>query len=362
MKKVMHINSFYYGTKLYQRLYENLKNNNSEFYVFAPCDYSFDYNKFTDDYLLKSKCYSKFDRIFFHLKEFKILKEFWKINTNYDMIHAHTLFSNGYIAYETNLKFNVPYIVAVRNTDVNTFFKKMPHLRHLGINILLHANIIIFLSESYKNRVLDCYVPAKYKEEINKKSRIIPNGIDEFWLSNKRKHRYINNGKIRLVFVGNIDKNKNLLLITKMIELYLLNHYEVVLNIIGLVKDKKIFNEVASKTYVKYHGKQDKEYISSVYSESDIFVMVSKTETFGLVYAEAMSQGLPIIYTKGEGFDNQFENGEVGFSADCNDPESVFKAIESIIANYDTISANCFNKCDKFNWDIIAKEYISIYS
>lgn len=40
--------------------------------------------------------------------------------------------------------------------------------------------------------------------------------------------------------------------------------------------------------------------------------MPSHKETFGLVYAEAMSQGLPIIYTKNQGFDGQFPDGYVG--------------------------------------------------
>ena len=40
------------------------------------------------------------------------------------------------------------------------------------------------------------------------------------------------------------------------------------------------------------------------------FCLPSHAETFGLVYVEAMSQGLPIIY-EGQGFDKQFQDGEV---------------------------------------------------
>jgi len=47
--------------------------------------------------------------------------------------------------------------------------------------------------------------------------------------------------------------------------------------------------------------------------------MPSITETFGLVYAEALSQGLPVLYTRGQGFDRQFEEGEVGYAVDCFD-------------------------------------------
>ena len=39
--------------------------------------------------------------------------------------------------------------------------------------------------------------------------------------------------------------------------------------------------------------------------------MPSKYETFGLVYPEAMSRGIPIVYTKNQGFDKYFEDGEI---------------------------------------------------
>ena len=55
--------------------------------------------------------------------------------------------------------------------------------------------------------------------------------------------------------------------------------------------------------------------------------MLSIMETFGLVYAEAMSQGLPIIYTKGQGFDEQFDEGKVGYHADCFNIEEIVKRI-----------------------------------
>ena len=60
-----------------------------------------------------------------------------------------------------------------------------------------------------------------------------------------------------------------------------------------------------------FKGRLEKEEIIRVYKDMDIFILPSTTETFGLVYAEAMSQGLPILYTKNEGFDGIFKEGEV---------------------------------------------------
>jgi len=79
------------------------------------------------------------------------------------------------------------------------------------------------------------------------------------------------------------------------------------------------------------------------------------------VYAEAMSQGLPIIYTRGQGFDGQFKEGEVGYSVQYNSAEEISDRVKDILNNYETISKNCIEKVDKFDWDKIAKEYLSIY-
>jgi glycosyltransferase involved in cell wall biosynthesis len=64
-----------------------------------------------------------------------------------------------------------------------------------------------------------------------------------------------------------------------------------------------------------------------IYRANDIFVMPSFTESFGLVYAEAISQGLPVVYSIGQGFDRQFPEGEVGYHADPNSAQSVADAI-----------------------------------
>lgn len=64
--------------------------------------------------------------------------------------------------------------------------------------------------------------------------------------------------------------------------------------------------------------------------------MPSFTESFGLVYAEAMSQGLPVIYSKGQGFDGQFAEGVVGYHVDAHDPEELCENIIKMTAEQST--------------------------
>lgn len=61
-----------------------------------------------------------------------------------------------------------------------------------------------------------------------------------------------------------------------------------------------------------------------MFAESDIFVMVSHSETFGLVYIEALSQGLPILYTRGQGIDGTLKE-KIGEAADSYDENSIKK-------------------------------------
>src|SRR5690606_2930407 len=62
------------------------------------------------------------------------------------------------------------------------------------------------------------------------------------------------------------------------------------------------------KEIMTYHGKIfDLFKLKEHFSEADVFVMPSRNETFGLVYVEAMLQGLPILYTSNEGIDGFYK-------------------------------------------------------
>ena len=98
-----------------------------------------------------------------------------------------------------------------------------------------------------------------------------------------------------------------------------------------------------------------------IYRENDIFVMPSITETFGLVYPEAMSQGLPLIYTRGQGFDGQLEDGKVGYSVDCDNPKEIAERIVDITKEYNQLSSNSIANCNRFSWNNIIDSYEKIY-
>lgn len=366
--KILNINSYYYSSTVHKELQMALQNRNIKSMTYVPvykgymprseCNYP------DEKWAQKVECFNKTDRFVFHVKHKKILKNIVKKLdlTDYQIIHAHSLFSNGYIAMKIKKQLNVPYVVAVRDTDVNTFFKKIIYLRKLGNEILINADSIIFLSQSYMDEVINKYVIDSYKKSIKKKCYIVPNGINEFWLANKGTSKRLAAKKNwEIVYAGKINKNKNVITTIEAIKVLQKRGMNIGFTVVGWIDSKRVYEQISILPWATYIEPTPKEQLIQIYRACDIFVMPSVHETFGLVYAEAMSQGLPVIYTRGQGFDEQFDEGEVGYHVDCFDPEQIADKIESIVANYENISNNCISSSNKFNWDQISTEYTRIY-
>lgn len=364
--KILHINSYYSVSKFYKNLYEEQKKHNLDIDVYVPISKARDASELKlGDYTKISKNHGKYDRLFFHFKHLKILNDIvkkYKIG-DYSLTHAHSLFSNGYISYKLYKKYNIPYIVAVRSTDINVFFKKMVHLRKLGIDILRNAQKIIFISEPYKEYTIKEYIPSQYKKEIRLKSTVITNGISDFWIKNKlTKKEKPKNNEINVIQVGDIIARKNVGTTIEACKILIDKGYKVSLKIVGKIKNDKYNSLIKQSSFIQYIPFCSKEELIKHYRNSDIFVMPSKNETFGIVYAEAMSQGLPIIYTRDEGFDGQFEEGEVGYAVEYDSAEEIALKIIKIMEDYTEISRRSIANIDQFDWNYIVKEYDDIYN
>jgi glycosyltransferase involved in cell wall biosynthesis len=363
--KVLHICPGYFGTQLYYKLFLALHSIKVVNEVFTLPFKNMKYNgEGSNNLKVMDKKFNLFERFIFFRKQQIIYKEICKefsLN-DFNIVHAHTLFSAGFSAYLINKKFGLPYIVAIRNTDINVFFRYMFHLRGLGQTILGNAQNIIFLSPSYRDLVVDKYVASKNKQRFLSKSVVIPNGIDEYFLNNKFVAKRITNIQfIKLVFVGYIDRNKNIETTIKACKFLLEKGYSVNYTIVGEILDVK-YNKILTKhKFIDYFPRCPVEEVLLHLRHSDIFVMPSIYETFGLVYAEAISQGIPVIYSKGQGFDGQFENGVVGYAVNCFDYRDISNKIIDLYNNYQQFSERCVSLVDKFNWVTIAKEYRRIY-
>lgn len=360
--KILHINSYYAQSVFYKYFYDEQIRTGMAIDVYVPS--SVPINRDLGTYTLIRINHKKVDRYVFYLKHIKIFRDIKKVYEldAYSVVHAHSLFSNGYLAMRIKRDFGIPYLVAVRDTDANVFFKRMVWLRNLGIEILNEADRIIFLSGSYRDAVIEKYVPERFKKAIAEKSEVIPNGIEEFWLKNSGIPKKIADRKhLNLLYVGLINKRKNIPTTIRAIKILQNQGYVIHFTIVGKVSDEAIFKQFKNEPWVQYISYSSREELIEIYRNNDIFVMPSVTETFGLVYPEALSQGLPVIYTRGQGFDGQFQDGQVGFSVNCYDAEEIAEKIIKIASRYQELSENAVRNAEKFRWSDINQIYQNIY-
>lgn len=368
--KVLHINCNYIGTRLHREMIEHLNCFGIQSTVYVPvCEKEKEDVTTRDCEVIVSKCFRKWHRIFFDYKQSRIFRDAQsRIDcSGFDCIHAYTLFTDGNCARKLSRKYKLPYVVAVRDTDVNTFLRKAVHLRGRAVKILQDAAAIFFLSDNYRRQVLDNYVPAGLREKLYAKSHVVPNGVDDFWLQNRYNDKLQNLGEysqdkqLKVLCVGVISQRKNQLTTQQALQLLREQGWSVHFQIVGKVLNQKLFEQIMSYPDTEYISQQPKEKLLEYYRQNDLFVMPSRTETFGLTYAEAMGQGLPVIYTRGQGFDGQFEEGVVGYAVNADNPQEIAERIVDAAKRYRELSGNCLELAGRFNWQDICKRYRDLY-
>jgi glycosyltransferase involved in cell wall biosynthesis len=104
--------------------------------------------------------------------------------------------------------------------------------------------------------------------------------------------------------------------------------------------------------------------INQMYSEIDILIHTYPFETFGRVFIEAMSYGIPVVSVEGGGANELIKSGENGFLFNENDQEQAVKVVSKICADpllFNTIVINALNYSKKFSIQKKGIELINIY-
>jgi N-acetyl-alpha-D-glucosaminyl L-malate synthase BshA len=114
---------------------------------------------------------------------------------------------------------------------------------------------------------------------------------------------------------------------------------------------------------VKFLGKQDG--LVEILSASDIFLIPSQSESFGLAALEAMACGLPVISSNIGGLPELIRHNETGFIAGIGDIERMAKYVIDLLPNqrkYDLFSLNARNRAlNVFNKSKIVPLYEEHY-
>jgi len=309
------------------------------------------------------------DRFFYKLKIRKILKDLeTKIDfSTISFVHAHTWYSDGGVAYLLHKKYKIPYVIAIRSTDVNIFYKYFIHERFFGRKILKNAQKTILISASYKSKVFNFSFLKAIRGSIDDKLEIIPNGVAPYWIQHSHhKNLFIksSSNEFNILYIGSFINRKHLPILQKaIIDLSAKN--KIKLHIVGGggKDEKEVLKHIQSYPHLfNYYGKiLDKNKLREIMNACDIFAMPSRNETFGLVYVEAMLQGLPILYTKGEGIDGFYEEN-IGEKVRNFSIDEIRNKLEKMINHYDDYKIPIEKIKKNHNWSSIARTYIQIYS
>lgn len=284
--------------------------------------------------------------------------------SEYELIHAHFLYSDGALALQLKRKFNRPFIVNVRNTDLNYFMRYRLDLAGTRDEILREASNVVFLSPAYRDAFL-ARLRNPMAAVVRDKAVVIPNGLHEDWFTNDQSDDREAGSPLRLLYAGDFTQNKNVAGIISALEL-IRKQLPATLTIVGGGGDKNEATaqliESSRASGVTYLGRiQDRNRLRSIYREHDIFVMPSFRETFGLTYLEALSQGLPIVHSIGQGVDGHFEPGTVAAAVDPDKPASIASGVLELVSRLPTIRRTCRREVARFSWDAVADAYFRKY-
>ena len=283
---------------------------------------------------------------------------------NANLTIASTLFSDGAVAYRLWRERGIPYVVVVRGTDVNFYLRCMPHLYRIGRQIVANAKKVVFISPVHRQQFENSLVFSRLAERLQQKSVTISNGIDQIWIDNQcfdDAARQLDS----ILYIGAFDSNKNVETLIESCKILRKQNPQLTLNLIGGGGNRneqvlKLVNR--HQDWIKFFGPvYNKLKLIEICRQNAVFAMISISETFGLVYLEALTQGLPVVYTDGQGFSGAIPDLNVGCAVNPKSATDVAEKLKIALANRKMMQNDIRKiKFDEFCWPQKAQQWLSI--
>lgn len=367
MKSYVYICNNFIRNKVHSETILNLskKYNDVNHYIFVP--YS-DKNSINRNNIYSHNIYVEYIYVFKFLRFFPIIKSlavffliFHKglkknINWKSAKILAYTFWSDGVVALYFNIFFKIPFSVFVRVTDTSIFFKYGLHLKYLLYLIGKKAKFIFFPSLVLKEKY--CQYSLLYKNK--NKNIFIPNSINNFWLDNVYYYDNLSIKNKKIIFVGDFNENKNLLGVFNACSYLYPLRKDFQLEFVGgkIEEFKSLCSVNHLPDWVVITEKICKEQLLFKYRESNILLVPSFSETFGMVYIEAISQGCFVIHSKNQGIEYLYKN-EFSFSVDPSNFQEISILISQLLdKDFQLDSISLKEKLKNFS----ASEVINLYT
>ena len=283
-----------------------------------------------------------------------------------DLLHVHYAIPHASVAYMAQqiLKtqgINIPFITTLHGTDI-TLVGKDPSFEPVITFSINHSNVVTAVSENLKKDTLELF-------NIDKEIEVIPNFIclEDYKQTNNKKYknRIAKNNEKVITHISNFRKVKRIQDVIKSFKII----NESIPSKLVLVGDgperakmERLARELNISTDVNFLGnlKSTKE----VLNISDLFMLPSSSESFGLAALEALACGVPVIATNKGGIPEVVEHSISGYLSKVGDYKDMSKNALSILndeKNHLEFKNNAIDSAKKFDIHKILPLYEGIY-
>ena len=256
-------------------------------------------------------------------------------NNSIDVLHVHYAIPHAYAAYMAKkmLKeqsINIPIVTTLHGTDI-TLVGNHPSYKTAVTFSINKSDIVTCVSKSLKEDTLDQF-------DVKKNIEVIPNFIDinKYILQQDLclQENPVQSKEFIISHVSNFRSVKNIANVIK-IFYNIQKELEAKLLMIGEGPDKSLAedlcNELGISHLVDFLGNTNQ--VEKNLCHSDLFLLPSSAESFGLAALEAMASKVAVVSSNAGGLPEININGETGYVENFDDVEQMSKKAISILSN-----------------------------
>lgn len=263
-----------------------------------------------------------------------------------DVIHTNTEFSLGVFGRGIARHMDIPHVHTMHTVyeDYTHFIIKLGRFdvfakaaaRKMSCRFCNSADEVITPTEKVR-QMMKTY-------GVYKPMTVVPTGVDlkrfskDYSLEQKNqvKEKFgISPSDKVILYIGRVSEEKNIEEILNAMKVYLPQHADTKLLIVGDGPHKSELVQMAAELgindQVVFTGEQPWDDIGLFYSLGDVFVNASQSEAQGLTYIEALASGLPVIAKYDHCLDGVIEQGKNGFT--FNEQDEFLEFIDQIMDN-----------------------------
>jgi glycosyltransferase involved in cell wall biosynthesis len=286
----------------------------------------------------------------------------------YDLINTHFAIPTGPAGLIVSSLTGIPNVVSVHGSDIyNPASRYSPHnntaLKYTVKKVLSKADRVLAQSSDMKN-----YINELYSRKNN--IQIIPLALPDSEINSLLAFSSsVNEKGAKLVSVGRMAKVKGYDFLIRALALISKKIPETELTLIGDGPERHcleaLVSELGLRNRVTFTGWLTGSEKYKKLRASDIYVMSSLHEGFGVVLLEAMACGLPIVCTDSGGQVDIIKNGVNGFLAKSADEHDLAGKILALAENKKkraALSANNREEINNYRISSTAKKYLEVFN